>query len=66
MRSGLGCGTRFTLWVPLAPGQRPRSPLENAEIQVMNEFEYPHVLVVEDDALGSAALKGLLSSWGCQ
>ena len=32
----------------------------------MNEFEYPHVLVVEDDALGSAALKGLLSSWGCQ
>ena len=40
--------------------------MESAEIQVMNEFECLHILVVEDDALGRAALEGLLSSWGCQ
>jgi CheY-like chemotaxis protein len=66
MRSSLGRGTRFTLMVPLAPTQAPGTPIVTAEISTMNEFECLHILLIEDDALGSVALEGLLTSWGCQ
>jgi signal transduction histidine kinase/CheY-like chemotaxis protein len=66
MRSSLGCGTRFTLRVPLAPAQAIDTAAAAADTSMKNEFESLHILLIEDDALGSAAVEGLLASWGCQ
>jgi CheY-like chemotaxis protein/two-component sensor histidine kinase len=64
--SSLGCGTRFTLQVPLAPAESLGAPTLAADLPIADEFERLHVLVIEDDALSRAALDGLLASWGCQ
>ena len=66
LRSALGCGTRFTLRVPLAPTPATRFVKMTEAPQMKQELAGLHVLLVEDDALGSAALAGLLASWGCQ
>lgn len=64
LRSTLGCGTRFGVLVPTAPNPVPPpmalQEITNAELVDM------HVLLIEDDVLGSLALAGLLTSWGCQ
>lgn len=66
LRSRLGAGTRFTVMVPLAPAQVPILPGPVPELPVANELESLEVLLIEDDELGSAALSGLLRSWGCR
>ena len=66
MRSNLGCGSRFTLHIPLAPRQVEAPPPIPAEVPVTGELAGLHVLLIEDDELGSQALKGLLESWGCR
>jgi CheY-like chemotaxis protein/anti-sigma regulatory factor (Ser/Thr protein kinase) len=66
MRSSLGRGTRFTLMIPLAQTESVGMPRMAAETPLLNEFECLHILVIEDDALGRAALEGLLASWGCR
>ena len=67
LRSGLGCGTRFTIEVPQIP--RPQAdPVRWAPAPALptDGFEGVAVLVIEDDALASEGLTGLLQSWGCE
>ena len=66
LRSRLGAGTRFTMMVPLALAQVRNTPGPVPELPVANELESLEVLLIEDDELGSAALSGLLRSWGCK
>ncbi len=70
MRSALGCGTRFTLWVPTTPAQTPARPeVTEQALEVLAEgagFDQLQVCLIEDDVLGCTALSGLLQSWGCQ
>lgn len=66
LRSRLGAGTRFTVMVPLALAQVRPLPGSLPEMTVANELETLEVLLIEDDELGSAALSGLLRSWGCR
>lgn len=66
LRSNLGCGSRFTLRVPLAPRQAEAPPPTPADIAVTGELDGLYVLLIEDDDLGSQALQGLLASWGCR
>lgn len=68
LRSELGCGSRFTLTVPLAePGLSKVASINAGFALAVPDvsMENMHVLLVEDDALGSSALVGLLQSWGC-
>jgi signal transduction histidine kinase len=68
LRSELGCGSRFTLTVPLAPQglTKPASADGDFGPAVSDTgLENMHILLIEDDALGSSALVGLLQSWGC-
>ena len=66
LRSGLGCGSRFTLRVPLAPRQATAAGEAPADLALKGELEGLQVLLIEDDDLGSLALQGLLASWGCR
>ncbi|MFZ3083286.1 ATP-binding protein [Rhodoferax ferrireducens] len=63
MRSSLGCGTRFSLCVPLAPpgvALERRSPLRPRNFE---DIAGLRVLVIEDDQLVREALMSLLVSW---
>ena len=67
LRSGLGCGTRFTLAVPcVAVPLAGRETASAAELPAVTELAGVRVFLIEDDALGSLALQGVLESWGCQ
>jgi CheY-like chemotaxis protein len=66
LRSGLGCGTRFTVLVPTAPAQPTITAMMVADMPIGSELKGLSVVLIEDDALGSVALKGVLESWGCQ
>lgn len=66
LRSSLGSGSRFCVQVPTAPAQIMDEPAGVADLPGVATFDDLQVLLVEDDALGGAALKGLLESWGCQ
>lgn len=66
MRSGVGCGTRFCVEVPTTSAQIKVEPIGEAAWPGSATFDHLHVLLIEDDALGGVALKGLLESWGCE
>lgn len=66
LRSALGCGSTFTLQVPQGSAD-VALPASGPQEQVSsNDMGGMRVLLIEDDALGRAALAGLLQSWGCQ
>lgn len=65
MQSAPGCGTRFTLTMPMALAQPGGWPLENTELVRGREFDGLRVLLVEDDVLGRVGMADLLESWGC-
>ncbi len=68
LRSELGRGSRFRLTVPLAPSGLQKSSSADGELceaMAGASLQNMHILLVEDDALGSSALVGLLQSWGC-
>lgn len=52
--------------VPLVPATPTRPPDIAAAISTVDSLERLHILVIEDDALGSVALEGLLKSWSCE
>ena len=66
LRSQLGQGACFSIQVGAA--MAPAAPtLETLISQdVATPFASIHILLIEDDALGSVALRGLLESWGCR
>ncbi len=65
LRSALGCGSTFTVLVPV--GQAEESGLAKVaqDMTVLQDIHGMRVMLIEDDELGRAALKGLLQSWGC-
>jgi signal transduction histidine kinase len=66
LRSRLGQGSRFSMTVPVAACAPVSSaPFPNEESTPV-DLRNLHILVIEDDALGSVALSSLLVSWGCQ
>lgn len=66
LRSNLGCGSRFTIDVPLAPtpaDQPGRVEPAAAELPLPLP-QHRMVLVLEDDRLSREAVGSLLQSWG--
>jgi CheY-like chemotaxis protein len=66
LRSSLGCGTRFTLTVPLVAPRMTGAYEKTREHAAKVDFTGLRVLLIEDDALGRAGLAALLTSWGCR
>jgi signal transduction histidine kinase/CheY-like chemotaxis protein len=66
LRSALGCGSTFSLRLPLGLAELEPKLCAPAAPVNMQDMQGMRVLLIEDDALGRAALKGLLHSWGCQ
>ncbi|MDT8992234.1 ATP-binding protein [Curvibacter sp. APW13] len=71
LKSALGCGTRFSIIVPLCSPQvvatsREVEALPNAPLGLHQGLEGVRVLVVEDDVTSRQAQEELLRSWGCE
>jgi signal transduction histidine kinase/CheY-like chemotaxis protein len=64
LRSNLGCGTRFTIDVPLAPVGTARPLLAAPEPMPLPMPLGLVALVLEDDRLSREAVASLLTSWG--
>ena len=65
LRSALGCGSTFTVLVPVGqPEEMGVSPV-TLDAAKLHDIHGMRVMLIEDDELGRAALKGLLESWGC-
>ena len=70
LRSNLGCGSRFTIDVPLAPAPPNRpEPVEPAQTKLplllpLSLPSHQTVLVLEDDRLSREAVGSLRTSWG--
>lgn len=65
LQSGLGCGARFSVRVPLAAAGSDHDLRLIAQPDPGAELAGLAVLVVEDNALARAGLVSLLTSWGC-
>ena len=65
MQSGLGCGTRFSLRVPLAPAGADHDRRIALRPDPMAQLTGLMVLVIEDNSLARDGLVSLLTSWGC-
>ena len=65
LRSALGCGTRFSIHLPMAQAVELSSALSPVEPQGLGGVEGMRVLVIEDDGFALEAIRDLLISWGC-
>jgi signal transduction histidine kinase len=65
LRSALGCGSTFTVLVPVGQSEESTVATTIPEGIKLQDIRGMRVLLIEDDELGRAALKGLLQSWGC-
>jgi len=66
LRSNLGCGSRFSLRVPLTSLRFAVPDVAVDDDPAGGELGALRVLIIEDDVLSNTALKALLESWGCQ
>ena len=65
LRSNLGCGTRFSICVPITLAPQARATAgDDVGTQPM-ELDGLQVLVIEDDAMARDAVETLLHAWGC-
>lgn len=66
LRSNLGCGTRFSICVPIAlnPIEAVKAPQDTGVDPL--ELQGVGVLVIEDDAMARDAIEALLVAWGCR
>ena len=65
LRSALGCGSTFTVLVPVGQAEETGVVADAADAVKLHDIRGLRVMLIEDDELGRAALKGLLQSWGC-
>lgn len=65
IRSALGCGTRFTLIIPVAQPKVDSERQDTAQLVTNSSFDGVRVFLIEDDKLGRVGLANLLTSWGC-
>ncbi|MDZ7920621.1 ATP-binding protein [Rhodoferax sp.] len=65
LRSALGCGTRFSIHLPVAQAVDASAALVSVDPQGLGGVEGMRVLVIEDDGFALEAIRDLLSSWGC-
>lgn len=65
LRSDLGCGTRFSIFLPMAQAVDSLSAVVTAEPASLLGLEGMRVLVIEDDGFALEAISDLLTSWGC-
>ena len=61
LRSRVGAGSIFALWVP----RMPAAPRTRA-IAGPSGLQAAHVLIVDNDPAALAALSGVLEGWGCR
>ncbi|UTA47136.1 ATP-binding protein [Simiduia sp. 21SJ11W-1] len=61
VRSTVGVGSCFTLWLPLADTQAPKQ--EIAPSEVLPDLSHLRVLVAEDDSVNQMVIKGLLARY---
>ena len=70
LRSAPGCGSRFSITVPLATPLRLFSSQSQAELLNLelgiSSMAGRKILLVEDDPLARESLDDLLTSWGCR
>lgn len=66
LRSALGCGTRFSITVPIAAAPEPAPRAASSQVGPSEGLVGVRVLVIEDDALALDATRILLQSWACQ
>lgn len=64
MRSRLGCGTRFSIEVPVVPLGSAMDWRGASRTPPVDDLAGLIVLVIEDDALAREGLASLLNSWG--
>jgi signal transduction histidine kinase/CheY-like chemotaxis protein len=64
LNSRLGTGTRMTVVVPLAKHIPDDYSPASVPKLLVDEFIEASVMLIEDDAMGRAAMAGLLESWG--
>ena len=65
LRSALGCGSTFTVLVPVGQADESSFVKVSQDVTRLQDIHGMRVMLIEDDELGRAALKGLLQSWGC-
>ena len=66
VRSGEGCGSRFSIVLDAAPPQAAGAQAAtDIEVQSLVDFMGARVLIVEDNVNAMQAIVGLLESWGC-
>ncbi|MDR7306695.1 ATP-binding protein [Rhodoferax saidenbachensis] len=65
LRSDLGCGTRFSIFLPVAQAMDSLAGAVATESTSLLGLEGMRVLVIEDDGFALEAISDLLTSWGC-
>lgn len=66
LRSAVGCGSRFSVLVPMAPVHLGHAHHPAPSDEPTDPLRGLAVLVIEDNALVREGLVGLLRSWGCE
>lgn len=62
MRSQPGCGTRFTLQMPVTQALPEWAQAAEAPVDTLSGR---HIMLIKDDTAGRHAMASLLASWGC-